>query len=121
MVIADLMRQGHDIAIAFGHNQSYDLIVIRKEDGRLENVHLKYTTSDGNVVIARIGNAARLGSAQVHDRGGGLDRELTVDDEPSLLQPLEIWRDRCRVNLRLTSPANGQTRRIPYAEDFTEL
>lgn len=34
MVIADLIRQGHDVAIPFGHNQPFDLIVIRKEDGR---------------------------------------------------------------------------------------
>ncbi|MGD2060036.1 MAG: group I intron-associated PD-(D/E)XK endonuclease [Acidimicrobiia bacterium] len=54
MVIADLMRQGHDIAIPFGHNQPYDLIVIRKEDGRLEKVQVKYTTSDGRVVIVRV-------------------------------------------------------------------
>lgn len=31
MVIADLMRQGHNIAIPFGHNQPYDLIVIRRK------------------------------------------------------------------------------------------
>lgn len=41
MVIADLMRQGHEVAIPFGHNQPYDLIVIRKEDGRLEKVQVK--------------------------------------------------------------------------------
>ena len=40
MVIADLTRQGHDIAIPFGHNQPFDLIVIRKEDGRLERVQI---------------------------------------------------------------------------------
>lgn len=26
MVIADLMRQGHDIAIPFGHNQDYAIL-----------------------------------------------------------------------------------------------
>ena len=37
MVIADLMRQGHDIAIPFGHNQPYDLIVIRSTDNARES------------------------------------------------------------------------------------
>ncbi|MGD2044291.1 MAG: group I intron-associated PD-(D/E)XK endonuclease [Acidimicrobiia bacterium] len=41
MVIADLMRQGHGIAIPFGHNQPYDPIVIRKEHGQLEKIQVK--------------------------------------------------------------------------------
>lgn len=53
MVIADLMRQGHEVAIPFGHNQPYDLIVIRKEDGRLEKVQVKYTSGNGRFVKAK--------------------------------------------------------------------
>jgi len=40
MVIADLIRHGHVVAIPFGHNQPFDLIVVRKEDGRLEKVQV---------------------------------------------------------------------------------
>lgn len=54
MVIADLMRQGHDVAIPFGHNQPFDLIVIRKEDGRLEKVQVKYTSGNGRWVRVKI-------------------------------------------------------------------
>ena len=50
MVIADLIRQGHDVAIPFGHNQPFDLIVIRREDGRLEKVQVKYSKGNGAVV-----------------------------------------------------------------------
>jgi hypothetical protein len=39
--LADLRRQGHEVAIPFGHNLPYDLIVIRREDGRLEKVQVK--------------------------------------------------------------------------------
>lgn len=62
MVIADVIRQGHDVAIPFGHNQPFDLMVIRKEDGRLEKVQVKYTASDGEVIRAVI----RSSSAWVH-------------------------------------------------------
>ena len=33
IILADLQRQGHGVAIPFGHDLPYDLIVIRKEDG----------------------------------------------------------------------------------------
>ncbi len=36
MILADLQRQGHTVAIPFGHDLPFDLIVIRKENGALE-------------------------------------------------------------------------------------
>ncbi len=54
VVIADLMRQGHDIAIPFGHNKPFDLIVIRQEDGCLEKVQVKYITGNGQFVKVKI-------------------------------------------------------------------
>ena len=54
MILADLQRQGHGIAIPFGHDLPFDLIVVRKENGALEKVQCKYTTSNGRVVVARI-------------------------------------------------------------------
>ncbi|MEX1134948.1 MAG: group I intron-associated PD-(D/E)XK endonuclease [Acidimicrobiia bacterium] len=54
IVLADLQRQGHGVAIPFGDDLPYDLIVVRKEDGRLERVQCEYTTSNGRVVIARV-------------------------------------------------------------------
>jgi hypothetical protein len=32
MILADLQRQGHGIAIPFGHDLPFDLIVVRKEN-----------------------------------------------------------------------------------------
>ncbi len=54
MIFADLQRQGHGVAIPFGHDLPFDLIVMRKEDGALEKVQCKYTRSNGVVVIARV-------------------------------------------------------------------
>ncbi len=42
IILADLQRQGHGVAIPFGHDLPYDLIVVRKEDGALERVQCKY-------------------------------------------------------------------------------
>lgn len=121
MVIADLMRQGHDIAIPFGHNQPYDLIVIRKEDGRLERVQVKYSTSDGSVVIARIESS----SAWVRHKYTTEEVDWIAIYEPVSSQcfylPPDVWRNQCRVNLRLKPPANGQKKLIRYASNFTEI
>ena len=61
MILADLQRQGHGIAIPFGHDLPFDLIVVRKENGALEKVQCKYTTSNGRVVVANVIGAAQRG------------------------------------------------------------
>jgi hypothetical protein len=45
MVAADLLRRGHKIAIPYGEDCDFDLILIR--DSRLERVQVKYARSDG--------------------------------------------------------------------------
>ncbi|HET6999418.1 MAG TPA: group I intron-associated PD-(D/E)XK endonuclease [Solirubrobacterales bacterium] len=51
MVAADLRRRGFKIAIPFGEDCDFDLVLIR--DDRLERVQVKYTESDGVVVPVR--------------------------------------------------------------------
>ena len=51
MVAADLRRRGYKIAIPFGEDCDYDLVVDRR--GTLERVQVKYATSDGSVVLVR--------------------------------------------------------------------
>lgn len=121
MVIADLMRQGHDIAIPFGHNQPFDLIVIRKEDRRLEKVQVKYTTSDGEVVIGRIGSSSAWVSHKYTTDEVDWIAIFDMTTDQCFYLPPDVWGDRHRVNLRLTPPANGQKKNIRYAKDFTSL
>jgi Holliday junction resolvase-like predicted endonuclease len=45
LVAADLVRRGYKVALPFGEDWDYDLIVDR--DGRLERVQVKYTESNG--------------------------------------------------------------------------
>ena len=51
MVAADLRRRGHKIAIPYGEDWDYDLIVCR--DRNLERVQVKHTRSDGRVVVVK--------------------------------------------------------------------
>lgn len=120
-VMADLIGQGHDVAIPFGHNQPFDLIVIRKEDGRLERIQVKYTRSDGQVIIARIeSSSAWVRHKYTADEIEWMAIYEALTDRCFYL-PSDVWRDRHRVNLRLTPPANGQKRFIRYADEFTHL
>jgi hypothetical protein len=121
MVIADLMRQGHDVAIPFGHNQPFDLIVIRKEDGRLEKVQVKYTTRDGTAMRAVI----RSSSAWVQHRYGPDEVDWIAIYEPTTEScfyiPAYVWAGHHQLALRLKPTLNGQQKRIRWASDFLAL
>jgi hypothetical protein len=121
MVIADLIRQGHDIAIPFGHNQPFDLIVVRKEDGRLEKVQVKYATSDGKTVRAVIGSS----SAWVSHRYTADEVDWVVIYEATTNQcfylPSSLWDGQTPLSLRLVPTLNAQVKGIWWAENFTRL
>ena len=51
MIAADLLRRGYKIAVPYGEDWDYDLILCRNE--KLERVQCKYTRSDGVVVVVR--------------------------------------------------------------------
>ena len=51
MVASDLLRRGHRIAIPYGEDCDFDLVLIRSN--RLERVQVKYAKSDGAVVNVR--------------------------------------------------------------------
>jgi PD-(D/E)XK endonuclease len=119
MILADLQRQGHGVAIPFGHDLPFDLIVVRKEDGALEKVQCKYTTSDGRVLIARImSNSAWVRHRYTKDE---VDWIAVYDATTNLCfyLPSAEWDGQVAMNLRLTSTANGQAKGIRFASDFS--
>jgi hypothetical protein len=50
-VAVDLVQRGYRVAIPFGEDSDFDLILIR--DGQLERVQVKYACSDGAVIQAQ--------------------------------------------------------------------
>ena len=50
-VAGDLLRRGHKIAIPYGEDCDFDLVLIRGD--RLERVQVKYVESDGSVIPVR--------------------------------------------------------------------
>ncbi|HEY6627841.1 MAG TPA: group I intron-associated PD-(D/E)XK endonuclease [Acidimicrobiia bacterium] len=121
IILADLQRQGHGVAIPFGHDLPYDLIVVRKEDGALERVQCKYTTSNGKVVFAKITST----SAWVQHRYTSEEVDwIAVYDATTdicLYLPASVWNGQVCVNVRLAPTANGQVKRIRFVESFRAL
>lgn len=121
MVIADLIRQGHDIAIPFGHNLRFDLIVVRKENGNLEKVQVKYRTSNGITFRATV----RSASAWVRHRYTSDEVDWLAVYEAITSQciylPASVWDGHEELTLRLEPTRNGQKKGIRWAAEFSEL
>lgn len=121
IIFADLQRQGHGVAIPWGHDLPFDLIVVRKEDGALEKVQCKYTRSDGRVTFAKVTST----SAWVHHRYTKDEVDwIAVYDASSdqcFYLPSSEWDGQILVNLRLAPTANGQAKRVRFARDFRQL
>jgi hypothetical protein len=58
MVLADLQRKGYGVALPFGHDVPFDMILIRRTTGALERVQCKYTESDGQALDVRCGSSS---------------------------------------------------------------
>lgn len=125
MVAADLLRRGHKIAIPYGEDCDFDLVLIRGK--RLDRVQVKYTESDGAVITVR---------CRSHSLTNGKIRRTkqytaaTID----LLAVYDLTSDRCYylpagelgagrsiLHLRLRPTKNGQTRGTRLAEDYVSL
>lgn len=121
MILADLRRQGHGIAIPFGHDVPFDLIVVRKESGALEKVQCKYTTSNGRVIVASV----RSSSAWVNYRYTEADVDwIAVFDATTdrcFYVPSAVWNGQLAVSLRLLPTVNRQVKGIRFARDFERL
>jgi hypothetical protein len=124
-VAHDLIRQGYRIAFPYGEDCDYDLIVLRED--RLERVQVKYTESDGDVILVKCRShsltngkvkktkrytAAMIDWIAVYDRTS--DRCYYV---PSWM----LAEGRAYLSLRLTPPKNGQRAKIRFAENYLSL
>lgn len=120
MVLADLRRRGHGVAIPFGHDLPFDLILIRSDTGELEKVQCKYTESDGKVVLVR---CASYSDWVTYKYTAAMVDWIAAYDATS---------DRCYyvhssefdgmavVSLRVAPTVNGQAKRIRWASNYRQ-
>jgi hypothetical protein len=124
IVAADLRRRGYKIAIPFGEDCDYDLVVERH--GRLERVQVKYATSNGSVVTVRCRSHSLTNGrvrATKHYTAKIVDWIAVWDatTETPYYVPSAVFDGFSMLHLRLTPPRNNQSVRIRHAADFLEI
>jgi len=123
-VAADLLRRGHRIAIPYGEDWDYDLIVCR--DRALERVQVKHTRSDGAVIHVKcLSHSLTNGRVRAtkHYTSATVDWIAVWDattDRCYYVPSLE-FDGRSALQLRLTPCRNGQRRRIRWAHDYLDF
>ena len=119
------MRQGHRIAIPFGDDWDFDLVLCR--GGTFERVQVKYVRSNGVVIPVRC-RTHSLTNGKVrsvkHYTAETIDW-LAVYDETSdrcfYIPAAFLGKGRSIIHLRLKPTLNGQQVGVNLASDFTRL
>src|ERR1041385_1035736 len=120
-VATDLMSRGCRIAFPFGEDCDYDLIADR--GGVLHRVQVKYTESDGHVVIMRCqSHSLTKGKVRSTKRytAATIDWIAVFDrttDRCYYCPASDLGAGRSSLRLRLTPARNSQIQRIRNAAD----
>lgn len=124
MVAVDLLRRGHKIAIPYGEDCDFDLVLIR--GNRLERVQVKHTRSDGAVVHVRC-HSHSLTNGKIrrtkHYTAAIIDVLAVYDatsDRCYYVPAKELGAGRSSFHLRLTPARNGQRLGIRSAENYLD-
>jgi hypothetical protein len=125
MVAADLVRRGYKVAIPFGEDWDYDLIVCR--EAALEWVQVKYSRSDGEVIHVRL-RSHSLTNGKVRSTKrytADMIDWIAVYDPTSnrcyYIPSREFAEGRSAFHLRLRPPRNGQRQGIRLAEHYLDF
>ena len=126
MVAADLMRRGYKLAFPYGEDWDYDLVVCRDGE-KLERVQVKYTCSDGAVVIVRA-RSASLTNGKVkpykYYTAETVDWLAVYDvttDRCYYLPASELGTGMCMLSLRLRETRNNQRIGVRFASDYVDF
>jgi PD-(D/E)XK endonuclease len=125
MIAADLIRRGYKIAIPYGEDWDFDLIVCRNE--RLERVQCKYTKSNGVFVSVRCSSHSLTnGKVRVTKRyTAAIIDWLAVYDVTTdgcyYVPARELGEGMRMMHLRITPPRNNQRKRVRLASDYLEI
>ena len=124
MVAADLRRRGFGIAIPFGEDHDFDLILIR--ENCLERVQVKYVASDGAVIKLKcFSHSLTNGKVRRTKRYTAASIDiLAVYDTTSArcyyVPARALGVGRSTIFLRLTPSLNGQRNGIHLAADYLD-
>ena len=116
------MRRGHKVAFPYGEDWDYDLIVCRH--GALERVQVKYTESDGEVIVVRC-RSHSLTSGRIRQTkrytAATVDWVAAYDattERCYYIPASALEEGRATLSLRLRPARNSQRARIRPACDY---
>ena len=123
-VAVDLLRRGHKVAIPYGEDCDFDLVLIR--GNRLERVQVKHARSDGAVINVRC-RSHSLTNGKIrrtkHYTAETIDLLAVYDatsDRCYYVPAKELGAGRSTLCLRLTPARNGQCLGTHPAEDYLD-
>jgi PD-(D/E)XK nuclease superfamily protein len=125
MVAADLMRRGHKIALPYGEDWDYDLIVCR--DAKLERVQVKHARSNGAVIPVPTRSmsltngkvkAYKLYTAEMIDWLAVYD---PVTDRCYYIPASVLGSGMTMLHLRLSDTRNNQRIGVRFASDYVDF
>jgi len=124
MVAADLRRRGYKIALPYGEDWDYDLIIER--DGRLERIQVKHTVSTGSVVHVKCcSHSLTNGRVRATKRytADTVDWIAVWDASTATTYyvPSSVFDGFSMLHLRTAPTRNNQSRKIRNAADFLEI
>jgi hypothetical protein len=121
-VAADLVERGYRVAIPFGEDSDFDLILCRGD--KLERVQVKHARSDGHVVPVRCcshsltNGRIRQTKRYTSDNIDWLAVYDRTTDRCFYVPATELGTGKRVLHLRLSSTKNGQRRGIRFADDY---
>jgi PD-(D/E)XK endonuclease len=124
-VATDLVARGYKIALPYGEDWDYDLILCRGQS--LERVQVKYACSDGQKIAIRC-RSHSLTNGKV--RRTKYYTRATIDwlavydvtiEAVFYVPAAELGDGMSEITLRLTASRNGQARGIRHAENFRTI
>jgi hypothetical protein len=124
-VACDLVGRGYSIAIPYGEDSDFDLVVCR--EGVLERVQVKHATSNEGVVVVKC-TSHSLTNGKVryvkHYTSELIDWIAIWDsttDRCFYVHASELGAGRSILHLRLTPARNGQVAGTRNADDYCQL
>ena len=125
-VAADLRARGYKVALPYGEDWDFDLILCR-DDRTLERVQVKYARSDGRVILVRARSQSLTNGrvrATKHYTAGLIDWLAVWDatsDRCFYVPATQLGAGMTELRLRLAPAANRQRRRIRWAAGYADI
>jgi PD-(D/E)XK endonuclease len=125
MIAADLLRRGYKIAVPYGEDWDYDLIVCREE--KLERVQCKYTASNGVFITVRCCSHSLTNGkvrATKHYTAATIDWLAVYDattDCCYYIPATELRGGRREIRLRILPTLNNQRQYVRLANSYLTI